>query len=178
MWFQAFLGGRNKLPWQLSKRICLQGNHAVLLKSEMHNTVSTWRFSLKGMCTGKSEIFYKFKLMKHSCWFANVSQGNYSAQRQELNNLAMYMCNLKLALCWTDLVYQPLFLCFASTRSLSPSIYKLPLTQMVIKSEPEIFNPLYPFFFWHVVSVNIFLPAAAVISMCCREGDDREDSLT
>lgn len=114
----------------------------------MHNTTSTWKLSLKGMCTGKSEIFYKFKLMKHSCWFTNVSHGNYSTRRQELNNLAMYMCIFKCALWldWSGLSVP--FLCFASTQSLLPSIYKLLLTWMVIKSEPEIFNPfLIPFLF-------------------------------
>lgn len=49
---------------------------------------------------------------------------------------------------WADLIYQHLPLCFASTQSSSPSIYKLLLTQMVVKSQPEIFNPfLKPFLF-------------------------------
>lgn len=39
--FLSIFWGGNKLPWQPSKRICLQGNHAVLLKREMHNTTST-----------------------------------------------------------------------------------------------------------------------------------------
>lgn len=114
----------------------------------MHNTTSTWKLSLEGMCTGKWEIFYKFKLMKHSCWFTNVSHGNYSTQRQELNNLAMYMCIFRsvLWLGWSGLSAPSL--CFASTQSSLPSICKLLLAQMVVKSEPEIFNPfLKPFLF-------------------------------
>lgn len=152
------MGGGNKLPWQLSKRICLQGNHAVLLKSEMHNTTSTWKLSLKGMCTGKSEIFYKFKLMKHSCWFTNVSHSNYSTQRQKLNNFALYICIFQCAL-WLELsgLYQSSSPALPALReSPLPSLYKLLLTQILIYSDPKKFNPFLValLFLMTVVSQN------------------------
>lgn len=138
----------------------------------MHNTASTWKLSLEGMCTGESEIFYKFKLMKHSCWFTNVSQGNYSTQRQELNNLAMYMCIFKSALWLGSSDLSAPSPCSAGTQSSLPSIYKLLLTQMVVKSEPEIFNPfLRASFFPDRLCQSTFpLPAASVTSVCCRVG--------
>lgn len=141
----------------------------------MHNTTSTWKLSLEGMCTGKSEIFYKFKLMKHSCWFTNVSLGNYSTQRQELNNLAVYMCIFKRAL-WVDWsgLRAPL-LSFASAQSLLPSIYKLLLTEVVVKSEPEIFNPfLLPFLLLTDCACQCFLTSSVGdISMLQRVGWQR-----
>lgn len=53
---------------------------------------------------------------------------------------------LSLLCGWTNLVYQPLS--SASTQILLPLIYKFLLTEMNIKSEPEVFNPFLIPFCW------------------------------